>query len=101
MATVFEFDCRTKIWQDFRRGRWLATSEHIPLYAVADSREQLAERVDQSIAVFCDYVGEKYSAEEIEAYLASRGTNPKRYSSSGEATLKLAAKQILTMAGER
>ncbi len=100
MATTLHFDFRATARRNSRNDRWFATSEQIPLYVVAESLEQLEERIAQTMNVFLQYIEEKYSFQELEEYLLSRGIDIQKSSSLGVSEgPRISGKAQLVMAG--
>ena len=66
------FDIKVKV-RKTAEGRLFATSEQIPMYVMADSPQQLEERVVTTLDAFFAYLKTQHTPEEIEAWLQSKG----------------------------
>lgn len=101
MAKVFEFDCVVHVRTNYATGQWLATSPHIPLSIVAESEGDLKRRVDEVMAAHADYLGKRYTSDQIERYLATRGIVPDVYTQDEEPHPTVTAHLEFVAAGAR
>lgn len=103
MATYFEFDVKIDVWRlEKGDGRYFASSQQLPIYADGETEQELHERVDDAVALWCSYMGKAYTRERIEAYLDKRGITPtKRTEDTPRDIQTLNANPVLVMAGDR